>query len=76
MSHNKADIVLCVSCPDDKTREWILNSPQGRDTFRIVVRCRREEIATSPKAHLWSHYFSALVRAALTAFALLRIGHS
>jgi hypothetical protein len=76
MLQNKPDILLCVSCPDDKTREWILNSPQNRNTFRIVVRCRGEKIEIPPKAHLWSLYFGALVHAALAAFAFLRTGHS
>jgi hypothetical protein len=45
MSHkDQADLILSVSCTDESRRTWALDAP-GRNTFRIVVRCRQAQAA-------------------------------
>jgi hypothetical protein len=48
--------------------------PQRRDSFRIVVRCRRAQGA-SAKPRSWFSYFGAIAQAVLPVFALWRTGH-
>jgi hypothetical protein len=57
---NKPELVLCVAGQEDSSRTWVPD-PQGRDSFRIVVRCRRGQGA-SPKPRSWFSYFSAIVQ--------------
>ena len=70
---NKPELVLCVAGQEDTSRTWVLD-PQGRDSFRIVVRCRRG-LGASPKPRSWFSYFSAIVQAMLPEFAISRTGH-
>jgi hypothetical protein len=70
---NKPDLVLRVACQEDSTRTWALD-PQRRDSFRIVVRCRRAQGA-SAKPRSWFSYFGAIAQAVLPVFALWRTGH-
>lgn len=70
---NKLDLVLSVAGQEDSTRTWVLD-PQGRDSFRIVVRCRRAPRA-SAQPHSWFSYFGAIAQAVLPVFALWRTGH-
>lgn len=71
---NQPNLVLRVACDEDSTRTWALD-PEGRDSFRIVVQCRREELAPSHKAHSWPRYFGAIAHATLWVVAFLRTGH-
>lgn len=45
MAHTgRHDLVLFIPCAEESRRNWVLDA-QGRDTFRIVVRCREEQAA-------------------------------
>jgi hypothetical protein len=69
---HKPDLVLSAAGHDDTTRTWVLD-PQGRDSFRIVVRCRRAQPApTPPKPHSWFGYCAALVQPLLPVLAFWR----
>jgi hypothetical protein len=66
---NKPDLVLSVACQEEAIRTWVLD-PKGRNSFRIVVRCRRAPGAPSPKPRSWFSYFGAIAQAVLPVFAL------
>jgi hypothetical protein len=68
---NNPDLVLAVPCQEDRTGTWVLD-PEGRNSFRIVVRCRRAQGAPLPKPRSWSSYFGAIAQAVLPVFALSR----
>jgi len=61
---NNPDLVLAVPCQEDRTG-WVLD-PEGRNSFRIVVRCRRAQGALSPKPRSWFSYFGAIAQAVLS----------
>jgi|HubBroStandDraft_6_1064221.scaffolds.fasta_scaffold3402732_1 hypothetical protein len=63
-----SDLVLAVPCQEDRSGTWALE-PEGRDSFRIVVRCRRAQGAPSPKPRSWFCYFGAIAQAVLQAFS-------
>ena len=71
---NNPDLVLSVACQEEGTRTWVLD-PEGRNSFRIVVRCRRAPGVRSPQPRSWFSYFGAIVQAVLPVFALWRTGH-
>jgi hypothetical protein len=68
-----SDLVLSVACQEEATRTWVLE-PKGRNSFRIVVRCRRA-LGPYRKPSSRLSYFGAIVRAMLPLFALWRRGH-
>lgn len=69
MAHtSKPDLVLRVACEDDSPRTWALG-PQGRDTFRIVIRCEDTPGAASRHS---SRFFRAIAHGLLSSFALWR----
>ena len=61
---NNPDLVLAVPCQEERTG-WVLD-PEGRNSFRIVVRCRRAQGALSPKPRSWFSYFGAIAQAVLS----------
>ena len=64
------DLVLSVACQEKATRTWVLE-PKGRNSFRIVVRCRRAlDPYRNPRS--WFSYFRAIIKAMLPVFALWR----
>ena len=49
MAHKaQTDLVLFVPCAEESPLTWVLDA-QGRDTFRIVVRCRQAQAAIDPR---------------------------
>jgi hypothetical protein len=69
-----SDLVLSVACQEEATRTWVLE-PKGRNSFRIVVRCRKA-LGPHRKACSWFSYFGAIVQAMLPVFAPWRTGES
>ena len=57
---NKADLDLWVPGQEGHTYSWALNPPPGRDSFRIVVHCRKAPAAHSSKPRPRSNYIRGL----------------
>jgi hypothetical protein len=71
---NNPDLVLSVACQEEGAHTWVLD-PRGRNSFRIVLRCRRAQGTPSPQPRSWFSYFGAIAQAVLPVFALWRTGH-
>lgn len=49
MAHkSQTDLVLSVPCSEENPSTWALNAP-GRNSFRILVRCRSAQSAADPR---------------------------
>ena len=57
---NKPELDLYVASHEDCTHTWVLDPPPGRNSFRIVVHCRRAQHVPLPKPHSRSGYFGAI----------------
>lgn len=66
---SKRDLTLYVGCQEDCTHTWALDPPPGRNSFRIVVHCRRAQNGASPKPRSWSSYFDAIAQEPIAAWA-------
>jgi hypothetical protein len=64
------DLVLYSECDGNGPSTWALDPPEGRRSFRIVVRCRRAHPVPSSRPSPWSSHFSAVAHAVLSLFAL------
>jgi hypothetical protein len=64
------DLVLYSECDGNGPTTWVLDPPEGRDSFRIVVHCRPVKPVPQSKPSAWSSHFSAVVHAVLSLFAL------
>jgi hypothetical protein len=64
----KPDLVFHVACGEDSSRMWVLD-PQGRDSFRIIVRSQEAKTAAFRKSRSWFGHFLAAARAILAMFA-------
>ena len=65
----KPNLVLSVRCDRDGEHPFILDPPQGRDSFRIVVRCTESKCETSSKPSSGFSQFVAKAWALLSNFA-------
>lgn len=72
---DKPDLVISTTCREDITRTWALD-PHGRQSFRIVVKCKEVKAACGPKslAHPLFSLFSAFIRAVPPLFPPWRLG--
>ena len=64
------DLVLSASCGASQAHTWVLD-PQGRNSFRIVVRCRPDEVAAPAKSPSPS-LFAAIVHGLVSILGLWR----
>jgi len=71
---NRRDLVLCAGGQEDSTHTWVVDSPPGRNSFRIVVCSRRAQSAPSPKRHSWFRSLGAIAQMVLPLLAFWRTG--
>lgn len=45
---DQTDLVLSVPCTEENPLTWVLDAP-GRDSFRILVRCRSAQSVADPR---------------------------
>jgi len=62
------DLILQVTGPEESTRTWVVNPPQGRNSFRIVVRSRRAQRALSQTSRSWQSFLWAIANILFSAF--------
>src|ERR1700747_1271575 len=68
------DLVLYFECGGIRQSTWVLDPPEGRHGFRIVVQCRRvKPVPSSRPTSLFSH-FSVVVQPVLSLFAFWHAG--
>jgi hypothetical protein len=72
---NKPELNLYVGCQEDCTHTWALDPQPGRNSFRIVVHCRRAQVTPSHKPPSSSSYFGAIAQLVLPIFTSWRTGH-
>lgn len=63
---NSRDLVLCVPCSHDGDHSFVLYPPQGRHSFRVIVRCQDSKPETLPKRSSRFRHFAAATWALLS----------
>jgi hypothetical protein len=61
------DLILQVPGQDESTRTWVVNPPQGRNSFRIVVRSRGSQRALTQTSRPWQSFLWAIANMLLSA---------
>lgn len=64
---SERELPLYAECEGNGPSTWILEPPEGRHSFRLVVRCRRAKPVPSPP--LWSGHFYRFLYSVLSRFA-------
>jgi hypothetical protein len=64
-----SDLILYSECDGNGPSTWVLDLPEGRHSFRIVVHCRRVKPVRSSRPSSRSSHFSAVVHTMLSLFA-------
>jgi len=63
------DLVLFSECDGNGPSAWVLDPPEGRHSFRIVMHCPRVKPVPSSRLSSWSSHLSAVVHVVLSLFA-------
>ena len=63
------DLALYSECDGSRPSTWVLDPPEGRHSFRIVVHCRRVKPVPSSRPTSRFSHFSVVVQLALSLFA-------
>lgn len=64
------NLVLYAECDANGPSAWVLDPPEGRHSFRIVLHCRRVKPLPLSRPSPWSSQVSAVVHTVLSFLPL------